>query len=137
MYSVIMMEELSSAGASGIGFNLHTDIVANYINNFGNDAQKKQWLPKMATGEMIGAIAMTEPGAGSDLQGVKTSAVRDGDHYILNGSKTFITNGPYADTIIFICKLDDGTDPKHRKVLTFILDRGMPGLTQSRPMRML
>src|SRR5205814_5146114 len=79
---------------------------------------------------------ITEPGSGSDaFGGMKSSARREGDDYVLNGNKTFITNGPYADTIVFICKLDDGADPKQRKVLSFILDKGTPGLTQSRPMR--
>ncbi|MAL33214.1 MAG: acyl-CoA dehydrogenase, partial [Marinobacter sp.] len=96
------------AGLSGIGWGLHSDIVAPYILNYGSEEQKQKYLPKMASGEMITAIAMTEPGAGSDLQGVKTTAIRQGDHYILNGSKTFITNGQLADLVIVVAK----TDPK-------------------------
>ncbi|WP_100640107.1 acyl-CoA dehydrogenase family protein [Marinobacter salexigens] len=107
-YSAVIMEEVSRAGLSGIGWTLHSDIVAPYILNHGSEEQKKHYLPKMATGEMITAIAMSEPGAGSDLQGVKTTALKDGDNYILNGSKTFITNGQMADLVIVVAK----TDPK-------------------------
>jgi alkylation response protein AidB-like acyl-CoA dehydrogenase len=102
----------------------------------GTVAQKERWGLPLLTLETIGAWAITEPGSGSDaFGGMKARARRDGDGYVLNGSKTFITNGPYADTIVFICKLDDGADPKHRKVLSFIIDKGTPGLTQSKPMR--
>ncbi|WP_203142454.1 acyl-CoA dehydrogenase family protein [Marinobacter mangrovi] len=107
-YSAVIMEEIVRASTSGLGWALHSDIVAPYILNYGTEEQKQAYLPKLASGDMIGAIAMTEPGAGSDLQGVKTSAVREGDHYILNGSKTFITNGQMADLVIVVAK----TDPK-------------------------
>jgi alkylation response protein AidB-like acyl-CoA dehydrogenase len=93
LYNVVVDEEIARRGLSGIGWGLHSDIVAPYIVNYGSAEMKRRFLPKMISGEMIGAIAMTEPGAGSDLQGVKTTAVRDGDHYVINGSKTFITNG--------------------------------------------
>ncbi len=106
------------------------------IMSKGTLAQKERWALPVLTLEKIGAWAITEPGSGSDaFGGMKSTARRDGDGYVLNGSKTFITNGPYADTIIFICKLDDGGEAKKRKVLTFILDKGMPGLVQSKPMR--
>ncbi|HLY37251.1 MAG TPA: acyl-CoA dehydrogenase family protein [Candidatus Binatia bacterium] len=102
----------------------------------GTTAQKERWALQLLTLEKIGAWAITEPGSGSDaFGGMKSSARRDGDGYVLNGNKTFITNGPYADTIVFICKLDEGNEPRERKVLSFVLDKGMPGLTQSRPMR--
>jgi hypothetical protein len=118
--------------AMGVSFGL----TATAIMSRGTMAQKERWALPLLTLEKIGAWAITEPGSGSDaFGGMKSSARRDGDGYVLNGSKTFITNGPFADTIVFICKLDDGSDPKHRKVLSFILDRGMPGLTQSKPMR--
>ncbi|MCK0165589.1 acyl-CoA dehydrogenase family protein [Marinobacter sp. S6332] len=107
-YSAVVMEEVAKQGLSGIGWTLHSDIVAPYILNHGSEEQKKHYLPKLASGEMIGAIAMTEPGAGSDLQGLKTSALKDGDNYILNGSKTFITNGQMADLVVVVAK----TDPK-------------------------
>ncbi|MBE01605.1 MAG: acyl-CoA dehydrogenase [Euryarchaeota archaeon] len=105
-YSAVVIEEISRAGLSGIGWGLHSDIVAPYILHYGSEAQKAEYLPKLVSGEMIGAIAMTEPGAGSDLQGVKTTAVRQGDHYLLNGSKTFITTGQLADLVIVVAKTD-------------------------------
>jgi alkylation response protein AidB-like acyl-CoA dehydrogenase len=102
----------------------------------GTLAQKERWVPPLLTLEKIGAWAITEPGSGSDAFGsMKSTARRNGDGYVLNGQKTFITNGPYADTIVFICKLDDGSPPKERKVLTFVLEKGMAGLTQSKPLR--
>ena len=98
--------------------------------------QKERWVPELLTLEKIGAWAITEPDSGSDaFGGMKSTARRDGDEYLLNGTKTFITNGPYADTIVFICKLDEGNPPAERKILSFVLDTGMPGLTQSKPLR--
>ena len=99
-YSVILLEELARAGATGPGFGLHSEIVAPYINRYGSEEQKRKFLPKMAKGEMIGAIAMTEPGTGSDLQGVRTTALKDGNELVINGSKTFITNGEMSDVVI-------------------------------------
>jgi len=111
-------------------------LTAAAIMSKGTTAQKERWVLPLVTLEKIGAWAITEPGSGSDaFGGMKSSARHNGDGYVLNGSKTFITNGPYADTIVFICKLDDGSEPKKRKVLSFVLDKGMPGLTQSKPMR--
>jgi alkylation response protein AidB-like acyl-CoA dehydrogenase len=106
------------------------------IMSKGTLAQKKRWGRELMTLEKIGSWAITEPGSGSDAFGsMLSTARRDGDEYILNGSKTFITNGPYADTIVFICKLDEGNAAEERKVLSFVLDRGMPGLEQSKPLR--
>jgi len=106
------------------------------IMSRGTIAQKERWALDLLTLEKIGAWAITEPGSGSDAFGsMKSTARRDGDEYVLNGSKTFITNGPYADTIVFICKLDEGNPPAERKILSFVLDTGMPGLEQSKPLR--
>ena len=107
-YDAVIAAEITRAGVDGFGAMLHSAIVVPYIVHYGSEEQKKRWLPKLVSGELIGAIAMTEPGAGSDLQGVKTSAVKDGNHYVLNGSKTFITNGQLANLIIVVAK----TDPK-------------------------
>jgi alkylation response protein AidB-like acyl-CoA dehydrogenase len=106
------------------------------ISSKGTIAQKERWVPDLLTMDKVGAWAITEPGSGSDAFGsMKATARKDGDEYVLNGSKTFITNGPYADTIVFICKLDEGNDPSERKILSFVLDRGTPGLEQSKPLR--
>jgi alkylation response protein AidB-like acyl-CoA dehydrogenase len=111
-------------------------LTAAAIMSRGTVAQKKRWARDLLTLEKVGSWAITEPGSGSDAFGSMTStARRDGDEYVLNGSKTFITNGPYADTIVFICKLDEGNPPAERKVLTFVLERGDPGLEQSKPLR--
>jgi hypothetical protein len=102
----------------------------------GTTAQKERWALDLLTMEKIGAWAITEPGSGSDAFGaMKATARRDGDDYVLNGSKTFITNGPYADVIVFICKLDDGGPMERRPVVSFVLERGTPGLTQTKPLR--
>ena len=111
-------------------------LTAAAIMSKGTIAQKERWALDLLTLDKIGSWAITEPDSGSDAFGMmKSTARRDGDEYILNGSKTFITNGPYADTIVFICKLDEGNPPAERKVLTFVLDKGMPGLEQSKPLR--
>jgi len=99
-------EAIGHVGVDGFGIALHNAIVAHYILHYGSEEQKKKWLPKLATGELIGAIAMTEPGAGSDLQGVKTRAIKDGNQYSISGSKTFITNGQLANLIIVVAKTD-------------------------------
>ncbi|GAB2874760.1 acyl-CoA dehydrogenase family protein [Microbulbifer echini] len=105
-YNSIIDEEIARAGLSGIGWGLHSNIAVPYIINYGTEEQKKKYLPKCISGEIVTAIAMTEPGAGSDLQGVKTTAIKKGDHYLLNGSKTFITNGQHADLVIVVAKTD-------------------------------
>ncbi|HSL58381.1 MAG TPA: acyl-CoA dehydrogenase family protein [Acidimicrobiales bacterium] len=106
------------------------------IMSKGTIAQKERWALDLLTMDKVGAWAITEPGSGSDAFGsMKSTARRDGDEYVLNGSKTFITNGPYADTTVFICKLDEGNPPAERKILSFVLDRGMPGFVQSKPLR--
>jgi alkylation response protein AidB-like acyl-CoA dehydrogenase len=111
-------------------------LTASAINSKGTFAQRERWVPDLLTLEKVGAWAITEPGSGSDAFGsMRSTARRDGDEYLLNGSKTFITNGPYADTTVFICKLDDGAPAGERKILSFVLDRGLPGFEQSKPLR--
>jgi acyl-CoA dehydrogenase len=105
-YSIILMEEQARLNLTGLGFALHSDIVAPYIHHYGTAEQKLAWLPKMTSGDAIAAIAMTEPGGGSDLQAIRTTAIRDGDDYIISGQKTFITNGQTADLILVACKTD-------------------------------
>jgi alkylation response protein AidB-like acyl-CoA dehydrogenase len=130
LFSVIMMEEQARAGTSGPGFGLHSEIVAPYILNYGTEDQKKKYLPKLVSGEMIGAIAMTEPAAGSDLQGVKTRAVKDGDDYIINGSKTFITNGYMSDLVIVVAKTDPEAGAKGTTL--FLVETDTPGFSKGR-----
>ncbi len=111
-------------------------LTASAIDSRGTPRQRERWVPDLLALDRIGAWALTEPGSGSDAFGaMRSSARRDGDDYILNGSKTFITNGPYADTIVFICKLDEGNPIAARKIVSFVLDRGMAGLEQSTPLR--
>jgi alkylation response protein AidB-like acyl-CoA dehydrogenase len=110
-YNAVVDEELAYAGSSA-GITLQSDIVADYIANYGSEEQKRKWLPKMVTGEVITAIAMTEPGAGSDLRGVRTTARRDGNHYVVNGSKVYITNGQNADLVIVVAKTDPDAGSK-------------------------
>lgn len=117
-----IMEAISHVGVDGFGIALHNSIVAPYILHYGSEEQKKKWLPKMATGELIGAIAMTEPGAGSDLQGVKTSAVKDGNQYRINGSKTFITNGQLANLIVVVTKTDPAKGAKGTSLIVVETD---------------
>jgi acyl-CoA dehydrogenase len=105
-YSAIVAEELALAHDSASGWPVHSPIVAHYINTYGDDEQKQRWMPKIISGEAVLAIAMTEPGTGSDLQAVRTTAVRDGDHYVINGSKTFISNGTHCDLLVIVTKTD-------------------------------
>ncbi|MAO79832.1 acyl-CoA dehydrogenase family protein [uncultured Nocardioides sp.] len=129
-YNAIVSEELSRVGASGPGFPVHTDIIVPYITSLGTEEQKQRWLPGLVSGELISAIAMTEPGAGSDLQGVKTSAVDKGDHYVLNGSKTFISNGIMSDVVIVVCRTDP--DAGHMGISLLVVERGMAGFERGR-----
>lgn len=103
-HSAVYNEEFNRAGLSGNGLGMHSDIIAPYIARCGSEEQKQRWLPGACSGELILAIAMTEPGTGSDLKAVRTSAIRDGDEYVINGSKTFISNGLTADLVIVVCK---------------------------------
>jgi acyl-CoA dehydrogenase len=134
-FSIIEMEELGRAGLSGIGFSLHSEIVAPYLLHYGTEEQKQKFLPRMASGECIGAIAMTEPAAGSDLQGIKTRAERKGDHFVLNGSKTFITNGWHADLVIVVAKTNPHEGAKGTSL--FLIERGMPGFEKGKRLKKL
>ena len=133
LYSVLQMELLNAGGYSGIGFGLHTEIVAPYILRYGTEAQKMHYLPRLASGEMVGAIAMSEPGAGSDLQAVQTTATRHGDHYVLNGSKTFITNGWHADLVIVVAKTNPEAGAKGTSLL--LVERGMRGFERGKRLK--
>ncbi len=129
-FNAIVIEELVRVGASGVGFSLQNDVVQPYMLNLASEEQKKRWLPKMVTGEIITAIAMTEPGTGSDLQGVRTTAIRDGDDYIVNGQKTFITNGLLNDIVIVVAKTNP--DAGHEGVSLIVVERGMEGYEPGR-----
>lgn len=136
LYAVVQMEELARGGYTGIGFNLHSEIVGPYILRYGTEAQKKRLLPKLASGELIGAIAMTEPDAGSDLQGIKTTAIRQADgSYLLKGSKTYITNGWHADVVIVVAMTTPGTGAKGTSLL--LVERGMKGLQYGQRLKKL
>jgi alkylation response protein AidB-like acyl-CoA dehydrogenase len=131
-FNAVITEELmrSGAAAAGLGLTLHNDICLPYFMSFCSDEQRERWLPGIASGELITAIAMTEPGVGSDLASMSTTAIRDGDHYLVNGAKTFITNGINADLVITAVK----TDPtqKHKGMSLVVLERGMAGFERGR-----
>jgi acyl-CoA dehydrogenase len=136
LYSMVMMEETAKARTTGLGFSLHSEIVAPYILKYGTDEQKQRFLPRMARGEIIGAIAMSEPGVGSDLQSVKTHAVKDAEgNYILNGAKTFITNGWNADLVIVVAKTNPALGAKGTSLL--LVERGMPGFDKGKRLKKL
>ena len=130
--TLALIEELSRMGFGGIatGTGIHSNIVAPYISRHGTEEQKQQWLPKMVSGDAVGALAMTEPGAGSDVQGIRTNAVRDGDEWILNGSKIFITNGIHADIVVVAAITDPGKGAKGTSL--FLVDASLPGFEKSR-----
>ena len=130
-HEVVLMEQLGWKGADHFGISLHNAIVAPYIWHYGTEEQKQRWLPRMASGELVGAIAMTEPGAGSDLQGVKTTAIKKGDHYVLNGSKTFITNGQLANFIVVVAKTDPAEGAKGISLVVVETD-GLEGFERGR-----
>ena len=130
-FSAVVAEELALAQDTATGWGVHSPIVAHYINTYGNTEQKNRWMPGIISGDLVLAIAMTEPGTGSDLQGVRTSAVRDGDHYVINGSKTFISNGTHCDLLVIVAK----TDPSQgAKGLSLIVaeTKDLPGFERGR-----
>lgn len=131
-YSVVVNEELERIGSSLVGVGLHNDVVVPYLVSYGSEEQKQKWLPGCVTGDIITAVAMTEPSAGSDLAGIRTTALRDGDAYVLNGSKTFITNGIQADLVLVACKTDPHSNPPHKGISLVFVERGTPGFTSGR-----
>ena len=131
-YNIVVGEELSDLGMSGVGFILHSDIVVPYIENVGNEEQKQKYLPKCISGEIVMAIAMTEPGTGSDLQGIRTAAVDQGDHYLLNGAKTFISCGQQADVVIVVCRTNPDPEAGARAFSLLLVERGMEGFERGR-----
>ncbi|WP_424830480.1 acyl-CoA dehydrogenase family protein [Ruegeria sp.] len=126
LFSVVIIEELGRIGASGPGFWIHSEMVAPYIQNFGSKEQRTQWLPKMISGEAIGAVAMTEPGAGSDLKGIRSSARREGNGWLLNGQKVFISNGQMADVVVTAAKTEDG------RISLFLVDAKIDGFRRGK-----
>jgi acyl-CoA dehydrogenase len=133
LYSVALFEEIARQGFTALGFGLHNEIVAPYILSYGTDAQKAKFLPAMARGEVVGAIAMSEPAAGSDLQGIRSTATDAGDHFLLNGSKTFITNGWHADVVIVVAKTDPAAGAKGTSLL--LVERGMAGFEKGKRLK--
>src|SRR3982074_460078 len=130
LFDVVVFEELWRSGASGPGFLIHTDLVATYVLSFGTEAQKRKWLPKMVSGEAIGSLGMTEPHAGSDLKAIKTRAVRDGDDFVINGQKVFISNGQLCDFVVLATKTDGTAGAKG--VTLFIVESNRPGFQRGR-----
>lgn len=136
LYSVVQMEELARAGITGIGYSLHSEIVAPYLLHYATAEQKAKYLPQMASGAMVGAIAMSEPAAGSDLQGIQSTAIQQPDgRYRLNGSKTFITNGWHADLVVVVAKTNPAAGAKGTSL--FLVERGMPGFTVGKRLKKL
>ncbi|WP_329089853.1 MULTISPECIES: acyl-CoA dehydrogenase family protein [unclassified Streptosporangium] len=129
-YNAVIVEEVMAIGATGLGYSLHNDVMAPYFVDLTNDEQKARWLPGFASGELITAVAMSEPDAGSDLQGIRTTAVRDGDHYVVNGQKTFITNGINSDLVVVVAKTDPGAGA--RGISLLVVERGMEGFSRGR-----
>jgi acyl-CoA dehydrogenase len=132
LHSVVVMEELARVYESGFAMSLHSDIVVPYLHRFGTDEQKRRWLPGCASGELITAIAMTEPDAGSDLASMSSTAVRDGDHYLLNGAKTFISNGILCDLCIVAAKTDPDPKSAHRGISLFVVEANTPGFIKGK-----
>ncbi len=134
-FAAILSEELSRVGAGLSGIGTHSNIIVPYIDSFGTEEQKRKYLPKCVSGEIITAVAMTEPGAGSDLANIQTTAVKDGDHYVINGQKTFITNGIHSDLIVVACKTDPNATPAHRGISLILVESNTPGFSKGRKLK--
>ena len=135
LFDVIVFEEFAKSGYTGPGFLIHCDLVATYVKSFGSEAQKKQWLPKMVSGEAIGALGMTEPHAGSDLKNIRTKAIRDGEDFVINGQKVFISNGQMCDVIVLATKTDSAGGAKG--VTLFLVDASLPGFVRGKNLEKL
>jgi len=133
LYNAVVIEELARAGITGPGFTVHSDMMATYIASFGTAAQKEKWLPKMISGEVIGALAMTEPGAGSDLKAIRTTAMRDGDEYVINGQKVYISNGQNCDLLVVACKTNPAAGA--RGVSLILVEATRPGFKRGRNLK--
>lgn len=131
-YNAIVDEEAAYYGRAATGFSLQSDIVVNYLITYGSEEQKQQWLPKLVSGEVVTAIAMTEPGTGSDLQGIRTTAKKDGNHYVINGSKTYITNGQTADLVLVCVKTDTEVQPAWKGVSIVLVEADRDGFQRGR-----
>ncbi|OLO37854.1 acyl-CoA dehydrogenase [Alkalihalophilus pseudofirmus] len=134
-YSVVLAEELEKVCTGISGPSLHADIIVPYIDSFGSEEQKQKWLPRCVSGEIISSVAMTEPGTGSDLAAIKTTAIRDGDHYIINGEKTFISNGYTTNLVVVVCKTDTKANPAHKGISLIVIDavdQDVPGFKKGK-----
>jgi acyl-CoA dehydrogenase len=131
-YNAIVDEESAYSGGVSTGFSLQSDIVVNYLISYGSEEQKRKWLPRMVAGHVVTAIAMTEPGTGSDLQGMRTSAKKDGNHYVINGAKTYITNGQNADLVLVCCKTDSDIQPAWKGLSIILIEADRAGFERGR-----
>jgi alkylation response protein AidB-like acyl-CoA dehydrogenase len=134
LFDVVVFEEMARSGFTGPGFMIHCDLVATYVRSFGTEEQKIQWLPKMVKGEAIGSLGMTEPHAGSDLKNIRTRAVRDGDHYVINGQKVFISNGQSCDVLVLATRTPGDT---HGGITLFLVEAALPGFKRGRNLEKL
>lgn len=137
LHSCVIIEELCRVYESGFGLPLHSDVVVPYIHEFGTPAQKARWLPGCASGELVTAIAMTEPGTGSDLAAISTTARRDGDHYVIDGAKTFISNGILCDLCVVAARTDTSADNRHQAISLFVVEADRPGFLKSKKLKKL
>lgn len=131
-YSVIIVEEIMYSGAVGLWTFLHSDIIVPYVHSFGTEEQKSKWLPGCVSGDIITAVAMTEPETGSDLAAIRTTAVKDGNEYVINGQKTFISNGMHSDLVVVAAKTDTKVQPAHKGVSLICIERGAPGFSRGK-----
>jgi acyl-CoA dehydrogenase len=135
LFDVVVFEEMARSGFTGPGFMIHCDLVATYVNSFGTEAQRRHWLPKMVKGEAIGSLGMTEPHAGSDLKNIRTRAVRDGDHYVIDGQKVFISNGQSCDLMVLATRTS--ASDLQKGITLFLVDTSLPGFTRGRNLEKL